>query len=784
MNRIFTITVLVALTPALAGCIVGDFFNQENQYGGSSEISTSPIIHGPFTGLPVVLEKESVWVQSNGEDLAFVPRWLETDRTEAVTLHEDGSTRSSLLARSPPEGRFISRIIAWGDGIGVFLGSAWPDDDGEPVPMVGLYSMDDQTWKVQEIFGGDKGLLSCVDVIGVVHEGRAYFASCRGGESYETMPDVWEVDPRAATIKVVGELAVPVMGAAVAVLGSKAYVIGGLANDIGVGHSPGNVDTIQVMDLETGEAGILEQRLPIPMQRAAAAQDGKQIYLFGGRPDGSSILRFDVSTNDVQVMKARIPGPRYDAAASWTGDRFILAGGVGSVPWMDVMAYDPAKDSVDSGGISRWELPAVGNSLPGTVLAASPAGRGFIVAAPHAFGSPELYKAIPSGWASQGPLSALGEYAWVEWAWARSEDLPQCPLGCPVVAALAQEPARVDVLYHHIGTGDWNLIATVPAVNPDDLRSVDVDDGQLAYLIDEDGNVTLRVVDLSTGRVREAGALPGSWISHVALDQTRAYVVSIDYYVERKDSSLGSYALTVTTFDLSTGDALSRPLRSPVPLGLDIQRLDVWAGKLVGVGIGGITCSHCPSVFTIEPSTGIWTSVWAGAETYRRDSGWGALGLLQGLPVVYGYPDESPPRIHPLPIPAEIMEPVVGIQPGEESVKLHPAGAYAAGSASLWVVDELAPLFHGSLSGNFEDYEFAGWDCCFRRASMSGSQLSIPLPLGWPPGLARGYGITLLMQAPEGSVSTQGIYLLPDASGFFESADTIQRPAGDDLVRM
>lgn len=87
----------------------------------------------------------------------------------------------------------------------------------------------------------------------------------------------------------------------------------------------------------------------IPVRDAAAAWDGRHIYLFGGRGDlglTDSILRYDPATDSVETLPVGLPYPLADAAAVWTGRDVLLVGGRSTAgPVGGVLAFDPAAGS-------------------------------------------------------------------------------------------------------------------------------------------------------------------------------------------------------------------------------------------------------------------------------------------------------------------------------------------------------------------------------------------------------------------------------------------------------
>jgi N-acetylneuraminic acid mutarotase len=84
---------------------------------------------------------------------------------------------------------------------------------------------------------------------------------------------------------VVASLAVPVLFPAVAALGNKLYVFGGVAQAGAVAGHP--VDTIQVVDLKTLKVTDTGH-LPQPLSGAAAIVLGHDIFLAGGDSTGVS----------------------------------------------------------------------------------------------------------------------------------------------------------------------------------------------------------------------------------------------------------------------------------------------------------------------------------------------------------------------------------------------------------------------------------------------------------------------------------------------------------------
>jgi N-acetylneuraminic acid mutarotase len=169
-------------------------------------------------------------------------------------------------------------------------------------------------------------------------------------EIYEPSSDQWTSGP---------DLPAPRHHAMAAVAGGEIYVIGGMD-----ANSFAPTDTMWRL-----REGTWEELAPLPGPRAAGAAVGDEssIYLIGGVPDGTSVLRFDLDTGEWFVLPS-LGRPREHVSAAIHGDQIVVVGGRwGSDMHASTEVYEFVTD--------RWiEGPALLEARSGFALVTSDAG--------------------------------------------------------------------------------------------------------------------------------------------------------------------------------------------------------------------------------------------------------------------------------------------------------------------------------------------------------------------------------------------------------------------------
>lgn len=129
------------------------------------------------------------------------------------------------------------------------------------------------------------------------------------------------------------KLPYPVQDAAVAVVGQRAFLFGGLTTqtDANGTQTAQITDQIVTFNLGTEQVQTLSARLPHGIQFAPAAAHGGDVYIFGGRLRNASasaeVLRFFVNENVAQALPFPLPSVRYAMSAVTDGSRVWLMGG-------------------------------------------------------------------------------------------------------------------------------------------------------------------------------------------------------------------------------------------------------------------------------------------------------------------------------------------------------------------------------------------------------------------------------------------------------------------------
>jgi len=121
--------------------------------------------------------------------------------------------------------------------------------------------------------------------------------------------------------RVVATLVVPVRYAAVAEVGGRIYVIGGVG-------AAGETSDIQRIDLTTGKVEVIG-RMPNAISHAAAMVIGGRLFVVGGRRAGTAqdaIWQVDAGSGTTQLV-ARLPQPVSDFALAVVGGVGYVIGG-------------------------------------------------------------------------------------------------------------------------------------------------------------------------------------------------------------------------------------------------------------------------------------------------------------------------------------------------------------------------------------------------------------------------------------------------------------------------
>ncbi|MGY5859743.1 MAG: FG-GAP-like repeat-containing protein [Candidatus Thorarchaeota archaeon] len=119
----------------------------------------------------------------------------------------------------------------------------------------------------------------------------------------------------------------------------KAYIFGG--------NNGGNLDTIQIFDMSTGDLTTSTSHLPAAACQIGSASNGTYVYLFGGfgsSPERkSTILGFDPATEDLVDTGASLPVGLSQTTPIFAGDVVYVFGGhqFGGSAHTYILKYDP-----------------------------------------------------------------------------------------------------------------------------------------------------------------------------------------------------------------------------------------------------------------------------------------------------------------------------------------------------------------------------------------------------------------------------------------------------------
>jgi N-acetylneuraminic acid mutarotase len=157
------------------------------------------------------------------------------------------------------------------------------------------------------------------DASAVTIDGTAYVIGGYGGSGMDREVLATK-DGRS--FRPVAALPVPVRYPAVAALGSRIYVFGGL------GASGRPLDTVQSIDPGASRAHVVG-RLPVPLAAAAAGTLGGTIYLAGGRtPHGPTSAVYAFEPQGARLLRAgSLRVPVANAGATVAGGRLWIVGG-------------------------------------------------------------------------------------------------------------------------------------------------------------------------------------------------------------------------------------------------------------------------------------------------------------------------------------------------------------------------------------------------------------------------------------------------------------------------
>jgi len=141
-----------------------------------------------------------------------------------------------------------------------------------------------------------------------------------GGAAGVAAPRILATDD-GVHFRVVATLVVPVRYAAVAEVGGRIYVIGGVG-------AAGETSDIQRIDLTTGKVEVIG-RMPNAISHAAAMVIGGRLFVVGGRRAGTAqdaIWQVDAGSGTTQLV-ARLPQPVSDFALTVVGGVGYAIGG-------------------------------------------------------------------------------------------------------------------------------------------------------------------------------------------------------------------------------------------------------------------------------------------------------------------------------------------------------------------------------------------------------------------------------------------------------------------------
>jgi len=164
-----------------------------------------------------------------------------------------------------------------------------------------------------------------------------------------------------ALFRAIAQLAVPVRYPAVAVLGGKIYVFGGLG-------ASGPTNAVQMVDPASGTTKVIA-RLPTALAGAVAADVGGTIYVAGGQtasgngaPDSTAILAFQPGTGTFLPAGTLQAGVSFASAAVQGGRLWIVGGESAGKPLTEVQVLVPNR-SFGSAGAAGAGSPFFGGKL-------------------------------------------------------------------------------------------------------------------------------------------------------------------------------------------------------------------------------------------------------------------------------------------------------------------------------------------------------------------------------------------------------------------------------------
>jgi N-acetylneuraminic acid mutarotase len=189
-----------------------------------------------------------------------------------------------------------------------------------------------------------------------------------GGPSENGTPDVQSILADGTTA-VVGKLPQPRSDHVVATVDGTMYVFGGY---------DGRTIVADVLSTRDGTSFTRIAVLPVPVRYPAVAVVGKRIYVFGGvmnsdaGTDTAAVQRLDTATGKIEVV-AQLPTPLSHASAVVLRHQVLLLGGyVHNTELSDqILRFDPASTSTESVG----QLPAPLSDAAAAVIA----NRGFLI---------------------------------------------------------------------------------------------------------------------------------------------------------------------------------------------------------------------------------------------------------------------------------------------------------------------------------------------------------------------------------------------------------------------
>jgi len=275
-------------------------------------------------------------------------RSLASGRWSVADLTEYDPTMNAWLALPPlPKPLLAPIAVALGDTVVAGLGA---EDRLNP--------RDPSLWITRLTRGWMAGVSAPValgEVAGGVLGSRLLLVGEGSGATlaYDPGRDAWEAPDARAQRPVVGH------HHAAEVLNGELYLLGGLGQNV-----PG---VVQIYD-PANDRWRFGPRLPFNVGSSASAVIDGRIYIAGGIEDGHTIggtARFDPETETWTVL-APMPRPRNHAAAATDGRRMFVFGGRGpgsgdgnvvANGYDDVQIYDPATDTWTASGEGA-EAPA------------------------------------------------------------------------------------------------------------------------------------------------------------------------------------------------------------------------------------------------------------------------------------------------------------------------------------------------------------------------------------------------------------------------------------------